>query len=99
MPRAHARADTDHLHVLFLIGDDLVEQRHDRAMAAVHDRQPADLHHIELGQDGAPGDSVAAITALSTRDSRISRDTTCCAPAMWRGCSSMRFAFMLRRCP
>src|ERR1043166_1368204 len=61
MTRAHARADPDHLGVPVLVRHDLVEQRQHRLVAAVHDREAADLDHVEIGQDGAhrrlgPGD-------------------------------------------
>src|SRR6516165_11119297 len=53
MPRPHAGADADDLRVLILIGHDLVEQRQDSAVPAIHDRQAADLDDVELRQDGA----------------------------------------------
>src|SRR6516164_9236753 len=53
MPRPHAGADADDLRVLILIGYDLVEQRQDSAVPAIHDRQAADLDDVELRQDGA----------------------------------------------
>ena len=90
MPRAHAGPDADHLGVRRLVGDDLVEQRHQRGVAAVHDRQAADLDHVEVAAGSRrTGDSVPAISALSISDSRISRETTCWAPRECRSCGAL----------
>src|SRR5829696_3558899 len=53
MPRAHSRADADDLGVLLLVGDDLIEQRQNGRMPAIHDREAADLHDVERRQDCA----------------------------------------------
>jgi hypothetical protein len=54
-------ADADHLGVLGLVGDDLVQQRQHCRLTLVHDRQPTDLDDVEYRPDGVrlrfgPGD-------------------------------------------
>jgi hypothetical protein len=53
MARAHARPDADQLGVGLLVRHDLVEQRHQRGVAAIHDREASDLDHVEARQDRA----------------------------------------------
>ena len=55
MPCPHTRADANHLRMLVLIGDDLVEQGQHGFTPAIHDRQAADLDDVELRQDGTDG--------------------------------------------
>jgi len=51
VPTPHAGSHPYDLHVLMLVGDDLVEQREHRAAATIHDRNAADLQHVEFWQD------------------------------------------------
>jgi hypothetical protein len=37
--------------VVWLVGEDLVQQRHQRTLAAIHDRESADLDDVQLRQD------------------------------------------------
>ena len=53
VPGAHAGTDADDLGMAFLVRDDLLEQGQHGGVAAVHDRQSADLDDVQIGQDGA----------------------------------------------
>jgi hypothetical protein len=55
VPGTHARPDPDDLRMLVLVGNDLIEEWKNRGVAAVHEREPADLDDVQVGQDGADG--------------------------------------------
>jgi hypothetical protein len=75
VPRPHAGPDADQLGEVVLVRHDLVEQRQERGLALVHDRQAADLDHVQVGEDGAhrglgPGDHLLVHQRLAHQPRR-----------------------------